>query len=328
VVGPRALGFAPGLAAALAGADADLVHLHGALWRFPALAVSRAARRTPVIVSPHGMLDPWAVRHGGLKKRLASALFVRRLLGRAVCLHSLCAEETAAIRAAGLAAPVCQIPNGVALPDLGTRTGVGSRQEGAERRQLLYLGRLHPKKGVHLLLEAWAEVMNEGLADRDGWRLLIAGWDEGSYEARLRRIVRERGLERQVRFLGQCDEAAKDALLRTVDGLVLPSRSEGLPQAVLEAWSYALPVLMTRRCNLPAGFAAGAALEIGCEPGAMAAPLRRFLKLSDAQRQAIGGRGRQLVSEHFAWAKVAAEMRAVYEWILHRRARPMVVTVA
>jgi glycosyltransferase involved in cell wall biosynthesis len=203
---------------------------------------------------------------------------------------------------------------------------LGSRPEGAGRRQLLYLGRLHPKKGVHLLLEAWADVMKQA-ACRDGWVLLIAGWDEGGYEARLRRIVRDRGLERQVRFLGPCDEAAKDALLRAVDGLILPSQSEGLPQAVLEAWSYAVPVLMTRMCNLPEGFAAGAALEIDLESAAMAAQLRRFLKMSDAERQAIGWRGRQLAAARFAWARVAADMRAVYEWVLRRRAPPPVLSL-
>src|SRR5918996_4264222 len=112
VIGPASLGFAPGLADALACADADLLHLNGALWRFPAFAVSRMARGgTPVVVSPHGMLDPWALGNGKLRKRVASLLFVRDLMERAACLHSLCEQETNAIRAAGLKTPVCQIPN-------------------------------------------------------------------------------------------------------------------------------------------------------------------------------------------------------------------------
>lgn len=331
VIGPRPFGFAPGLARALARADADLLHLNGALWRFPACAVAQLARRgTPVVVSPHGMLDPWALGNGKLRKRLAGALFVRGLLQRAQCLHSLCEQETAAIRAAGLRTPVCQIPNGVTLPDLEgiSESRVNLHQARAGRRVLLFLGRLHHKKGVHLLLEAWADVVKEQPASAEGWLLVIAGWSEGDYERRLKRTMQQLDLQRHVHFFGPCDEIAKDALLRSADGLVLPSQSEGLPQTVLEAWSYAVPVLMTRMCNLPAGFAVGAAMEISCEPKSMAEQLRRFLELRDADRRAMGWRGRQLAAERFSWARVAAEMRAVYEWILRRRDQPHVVTLA
>ena len=193
---------------------------------------------------------------------------------------------------------------------------------------MLFLGRLHPKKGVHLLLEAWADLMKERPACAADWRLVIAGWNEGDYERRLRRMVQDLGLQRHVQFSGPCDEGTKDALLRSADALILPSQSEGLPQTVLEAWSYARPVLMTRMCNLPAGFAAGAAVEISCQPKPMAQQLRRFLELRDADREAIGSRGRQLVADRFSWAKVASEMRAVYEWVLHRREPPDVVALA
>jgi glycosyltransferase involved in cell wall biosynthesis len=331
VIGPRSFGFAPGLADALARADADLLHLNGALWRFPAFAVSQVARcGTPVIVSPHGMLDPWALENGKLRKRVASLLFVRGLLERTKCLHALCEQETEAIRAAGLDNPVCQIPNGVALPDLSgtSESRVEWHQVRAGRRALLFLGRLHRKKGAHLLLEAWAEIVKEQPAWREGWLLVIAGWDEGGYERRLRLMVRELDLQRHVHFFGPCDEITKDALLRSADGLILPSQSEGLPQTVLEAWSYAVPVLMTRMCNLPAGFTVGAAMEISGEPKSMAEQLRVFLQLPDADRRAMGWRGRQLAAERFSWAKIAAEMRAVYEWVLRRRERPRVVTLA
>ena len=97
---------------------------------------------------------------------------------------------------------------------------------------------------------------------------------------------------------------------------MLPSLSEGLPLAVLEAWSYGLPVLMTEACNLPEGFAAGAALPIGTDRAGIAAGLRQLFALSDAERRDMGARGRALVRERFTWASVGEQMTAVYEWVL------------
>ena len=97
---------------------------------------------------------------------------------------------------------------------------------------------------------------------------------------------------------------------------MLPSLSEGLPVAVLEAWSYGLPVLMTEACNLPEGFAAGAALSIATDPAGIAAGLRRLFALSDAERRGMGARGRALVRARFAWASVGEQMAAVYRWVL------------
>jgi glycosyltransferase involved in cell wall biosynthesis len=97
---------------------------------------------------------------------------------------------------------------------------------------------------------------------------------------------------------------------------LLPSLSEGLPVAVLEAWSYGLQVLMTEACNLPEGFAAGAALSIGADPAGIAAGLRRLFALSDAERRAVGACGRALVRARFTWASVAEQMSAVYRWVL------------
>ncbi len=86
--------------------------------------------------------------------------------------------------------------------------------------------------------------------------------------------------------------------------------------AVLEAWSYGLPVLMTDACNLPEGFAAGAALRTEPEVVPMAGALRCLMAMSDADRRAMGARGRALVQERFAWPRVARQMKTVYEWLL------------
>ena len=122
----------------------------------------------------------------------------------------------------------------------------------------------------------------------------------------------------EVLFFGPAFEEEKKALLRSAEAFVLPSYSEGLPMSVLEAWAYGLPVVMTPECNLPEGFASGAALEIrNSEMGnAKWDGLRELIEMPEAQRCAIGMRGRRLVEDKFTWPKVAARMKEIYASLL------------
>ena len=319
VRGPRAAGFAPGLLPALAEAAPDVAHAAG-LWMCPSVAERRWARaaRRPYLVSPHGMLDAWALRNSAWKKRIAAALFERAHLEGAACLHALCAAEAEAIRAYGLRNPICVIPNGVDLPDPASaaRTPSWAGRFPADRPVLLFLGRLHPKKGLPELLHTWA-----GLP-RHAWQLVIAGWDQGGHRAELEAFVAARGLADSVTFVGPLHGADKAAAYAAASGFVLPSHSEGLPMTILEAWSHRLPVLMTAACNLPAGFAAGAAREIFADPARMARPLHEFLTADKSERDSIGQRGRALVEKDFLWPRIAERMRAVYHWVAAAGPRP------
>jgi poly(glycerol-phosphate) alpha-glucosyltransferase len=315
-VGSEAFGYAPRLGRALQGGSPSLLHTNG-LWMYPSLASRRWSRRArrPYLISPHGMLDLWAVRNAAWKKRLAGWLFEDAHLAGAACLHALTESEARAIRAYGLRNPICVIPNGVDLHEHPVLPRPAwAREIGEDRRILLYLGRLHPKKGLENLLRAWKDVQSTAAA-RD-WVLVVAGWDQGGHARRLERQAEALEITDSLRFVGPQFEDAKAASLAGADAFVLPSLSEGLPVAVLEAWSHGLPVLMTAACNLPEGFAAGAALPIGTDPAGVAAGLRRLFALSDAERREVGARGRALVRQHFTWASVAEQMIAVYRWML------------
>jgi len=306
--GPAALGYAPDLTKRLG--EHDLLHQHG-IWQGPSLAVSSWRKRTgkPVVISPHGMLDPWALANSGWKKRVARALYEHANLRGAACLHALAEAETKAIRAAGFANPVAEIPNGIDLPEAPC-----PKAESDGRKTLLFLGRLHPKKGLKELLSAWELIARNdpGLAAR--WRVVIAGWDDGGHREALMQQAASLPDVAQVEFPGALHGAEKHAAFCQADAFILPSHSEGLPIAVLEAWAYGIPTFITDDCNLPEGFARDAAVRITTDPAALAQVLRG--RLEDSGLAAMAERARSLCEEKFTWDSVAAQYLATYQWLL------------
>jgi poly(glycerol-phosphate) alpha-glucosyltransferase len=326
-IGPRSFGYAPGLLGLVMHSGAEVLHSHG-LWMYTSLLSRKAmSAGIPGVISPHGMLDPWALRNSRWKKTLARLLFEDSHLRRAGCLHALASAELTAIRALGLTGPVCVIPNGISLPAMGepeTPQATGPRRSTPTHRLLLHLGRIHPKKGLTNLLEAWARVKRRRASGADEWRLAIAGWesDSSTYERELRSRAAALGIEDSVSFPGPLYDAAKDAMLRDADAFVLASLSEGMPMAVLEAWSYRLPVIMTPECNLPEGFMAGAALKTETAVDALETGLADLFAMSDAERVQMGRAGRRLVQDRFNWDRTGQDFRAVYHWLVGGGPRP------
>jgi len=346
VIGPRRLGYAPQLLPALRERGPEVVMSHG-LWMYPSWAVYKWHRKTrrPYIVHPHGMLDWWAVRNSRWKKWLALAFYERRHLESAACIRALCEAEAKAIRSYGLKNPICIIPNGIDLPqengghasDERSQPSVIANLKAGRGKVLLYLGRIHPKKGLANLLRAWAALQQSQASTRDSrvdqWVLAIAGWDQNGHEPELKRLCDELGVAWQdgnnrsakpapVSFLGPQFNAAKAGCYRSCDAFILPSFSEGLPMAVLEAWAYAKPVLMTPACNLPEGFDVGAAVRIEPKTGKIIDGLREFFAMSRESQEAIGRCGRELAAARFNWNRIGCEMRAVAAWVLGRGAIP------
>lgn len=320
-IGPSAYSYMPELTSRLKVDAPDLVHLHG-LWMYPSRASVRWHRRTnsPYIISPHGMLDPWAVANAGWKKRMARLLYERANLSTATALHALTMDEAAALRAYGLRQPIAVIPNGVAVPDRRTWRNAGPwLGVQAKSKVLLYLGRLHPKKGLPSLLRAWASVAPD---KRRNWTLVVAGWSQVGHEDELKSVAASLGIADSVRFPGPLYGDAKEAAFARADAFVLPSLSEGLPMAVLEAWARGLPAIVTPACNLDIGVRRGAAICAEADPTALSIAVERLIGMSDNERRAMGLIGCSLVRERFTWPIVATQMSEVYRWMIDP-ARPM-----
>jgi glycosyltransferase involved in cell wall biosynthesis len=321
----RAWGYSNQLVPAMLDSELDILSVHG-LWKYCSVGSHRWHQRTgrPYVVHPHGMLEPWAVRNARWKKRIAAALYENQHLRGAACLRALSEAEAQSIRNYGLCNPICVIPNGVDLPDLHE---TNAKTQLANSKTLLYLGRLHPKKNISNLIRAWSETFKSQRGGGDRWILAIAGWDQGEHEAQLRQLTTDLGLLTSVIFLGPQFGADKSKCYHACDAFILPSLSEGLPMAVLEAWAHAKPVLMTPECNLPEGFEANAALRIGKAPEEIAAGLKVLREMSDDDRSQMGNRGRALVATRFSWPRIGEQMRRVYEWMLGGGSPPRSVMV-
>jgi len=258
------------------------------------------------------MLEPWALSYRRWKKAPVWWLWERRVISSAAVLHATAETEAANIRRLGIKNPIAVIPNGVDIPDRGRRGG-GS---GQPDRTVLFLSRIHPIKGLLNLVRAWA------LVRPAGWHLVIAGPDEGRHEQEVRRAVRQAGVEESVVFRGPVYGDAKWELLRSADVFVLPSYSENFGVAVAEALACGVPVITTQATpwNVLSQYQCGWWVPVGVEP--LAGALREAIGMSDAERRAMGERGRRLVEEKFSWPKIAREMKEVYEWVLGGGPKP------
>ena len=296
--GPSQIGYAPGLVDGLLAARLDVLHLHG-IWMYPSRAGARWAKATgkPYIISPHGMLDPWITSRGRWKKALARTGYERAGWRRANFLHALTAREAAVIESESGRSDSVVIAN--AAPPVGA--------ENLTPRSPLfaYIGRIHSKKNLLALVAAWSQ-----LDLPVGASLTIAGWGEAADLAALEAAVAVAGPA--VRFIGPVYGAAKHDLLTQARFMVLPSLSEGLPMAVLEGWAAGTPTIMTSECNLPQGFAGGAAIECGDSIDAILAALKQALALAPADWLAMSANARGLAAGSFSVGSIAARWGETY----------------
>lgn len=291
----------------------DLIHLHG-LFTFVSYAAycSASIAKIPLVVSPHGMLDPWALNNSRLKKKIFLSLIERRVLDRASAIHVLNAvEECALSQLVTLNSRVRVIPNGVSKQTIAVNaTSVGTRFK------LLFLGRLHPKKGLSELVTSLSILKQSHPEIMSKLEVNLVGWGNESYIKRLKSQVHELGLSDNVYFRGAAFDEDKARYFASADAFILPSFSEGLPMAVLEAWSYGLPVVMTPECNLPEGFESRAAIKIQTNPENLANSIAAMLAMPLDDLRAMGQRGLELVGQRFSWDSVAKQYLDMYDKVL------------
>ena len=327
----------------------DIVHLHG-LWNPNLHRCVEICRRwrIPYIIAPRGMLEPWSLKQKWLKKRIARFLYQDKDLKCAAALHATAESEADQFRKLGFKNPVVISPNGVNLPSEGviSCSSLVVSDKGEENR-VLFVSRMHPKKGVLELVEAWGRVRVEvesrsrtvdGL-DFSGWKVelvyTVNGEFEREYEAKVKARVKELGLENAFIFTGALDDEAKWGAYRRADLFVLPTYSENFGIVVAEALWAGVPVITTKgtpwsdlegdtnlmtndsRLTTKCGWWIDLPTE-GSNPTAWQAlddALVCAMSLRDKERGEMGERGRKLVEEKYTWDAVVKNMVKGYKEI-------------
>lgn len=283
----------------------DVVHINGC-WQPQLLFFQRAAQslRIPVVLSPHGMLEPWIVkRHYWTRKWPAIQLYQRGLVKRADCLHATADTEKDNLLRLGWNPRIVVIPNAVNIEELPLKDNWRTK------RRIVFMSRLHVKKGIELLLEALSYLKPH----LDSYEVIIAGEGESHYVETLKKAAISFGLSEVVKFVGGIYGAEKVCLLQSADFFVLPTYSENFGIVVAEALACGTPVITTHGTPWKEleDFACGWYIQVGVN--ALKNTLREAMSVTEEAIETMGRNGRRLIEERFATSIVAGKFLEQYK---------------
>lgn len=287
----------------------DILHLHEFRTIENALITPLAdAAGVPMVLSPHGTLTTRTGR--SLLKQGWDALLSRSIAQRIAHVIALTTQEQQDAQTLwqqlGAEAAFSVVPNGIALDELTPlpdATAFRARYGLGEARIVLFMGRLHARKGVDVLARAFRA------ANLPDTKLVIAGPDEGMRETLLRLA------DDNTVLTGYLDSSERLEALSAADVFVLPATGEGLSMAVLEAMGAGLPVLLSPGCNLPEVEPAGAGRVVTPDVASLAAALREMVS-DESALHTMSENARSLVRERFTLERVAQQLETVYRQVL------------
>jgi glycosyltransferase involved in cell wall biosynthesis len=268
----------------------------------------------PYVISPRGMLEPWSLSQKKIKKRIAMLLFQKKDLQMANCIHATANSEAKNLRALGFTNPIAIIPNGINLLDYPD-----FNKTKKTKRKLLFLSRIHEKKGVELLINSWNEL--DSIYTKS-WEIEIVGSGNDDYIETLKELINKYQLNSSVKISKPIYGIQKLQKYQSADLFVLPSYSENFGIVVAEALACKLPVITTKgvpwsELNL---LGCGDWIEIGIEP--LKESLKKMLLKSNEDLLKMGTIGRNLIVEKYSMNSTAKNMNKLYQWILNKKNKP------
>ena len=279
------------------------IHIHGIWEPFLHRCVKYAARhRLPHVISPHGMLEPWALTQRKWKKRLAWWLYQGTDLRKAKFLLATAPSEAEQFRKLGLKNPIEVLPNGIEYPE-----SLPARSKSSEEKTALFLSRIHPKKGLPMLAEAWAKLRPEG------WRMLVIGPDDHGHQAELELLVAKLGLSSSWKFCGPVYGIAKSQAFVDADLFILPTYSENFGIAVAEALAHQLPVITTDQAPWKGLLEHRCGWWVPANVEGIQGALQQATQQSSDELKSMGQSGRNWVQKEFAWPSITKRLIPIYE---------------
>jgi glycosyltransferase involved in cell wall biosynthesis len=293
----------------------DVVHIH-AVFNHASIAAARACRkkRVPYIVRPLGTLDPWSMKQKPLRKKVFWHAGVQKMLTGAAAIHYTSDEEQRAVEES------LNLNHGVVVPlGVDSKRVVPESRAPQERPYVLVLSRLHPKKALAVLIEAFLSLIV--LEEFESWSLVLAGDGPADYVASLKRIVERQHATEFVKFPGWLSDEKREAALGNASLLALPSYQENFGLCVMESLAHGVPVLISPHVNLAGAIeSAGAGWIAAVDKNSLQKVLAEALRSEDERRRR-GTAGRSLASK-FSWPAVAASLCELYGSILKHRKSP------
>lgn len=305
--------------------NVNLMHITG-LWEPSTHASFALARKysIPTIVSPQGMLEPWALNNSFYKKKFSWYLYQNRDLKYINVLHATAEQEAENLKKLGLKQPIAIIPNGINFKDYDKTQNISKFNNNNElyvkkkdyRRKLLYLSRIHPKKGLINLVKAWEKLKP------NKWKVIVAGPDEGGHRQDVEKLISEKKLSEYFEFIGPVEGKSKYDLYKSSDLFILPTYSENFGIVVAEALMSGLPVITTKGAPWEGLVKndCGWWIDIGVDP--MIKTLKQALSLSPDILDQMGNRGKIYAENNFGYASIAKKMLEVYDWVLKKKNKP------
>ncbi len=294
----------------LAQEKPDLVHIHG-IWDPQTWWFQKQAQKLgiPVVVSPRGMLEPWILRRNRHKKIPALLLYQRKAILRADYIHATAESERDNIMFLGLNGLIHTIPNGVDVSTTEIRTDWGTN------KKILYLSRIHVKKGIEILIRAV-----DALRDRlEGYQVIIAGQGEESYIQSLDEMIRELKLEGIVRLAGGLYGEEKWDAYKTADFFVLPTFSENFGNVIVESLESGTPVITTWGAPWEELILEKCGWWIDLSLENLIEAMKQALVITPFEREQMGRRGRHLVESKYTIGQVTLRMIEFYKTVIARK---------
>lgn len=283
----------------------DIVHVN-CCWTPDCAMIQRLAQKRgyKVVLTPHGMLEPWIIkRHYWTRKVPALWLYQKAAVQRADCVQATAESERDNLLKLGYNSNIKVVRLGI------DAESIEMKKSWKKSRQILFLSRVHVKKGINFLVEA-ADVLRNEL---QGYKILVAGEGDADYVEAMKRMICDRGLQDIVQLIGGVYGDEKWRLFQTSDFFVLPTHSENFGLAIAESLASGTPVIST--VGTPwsdlNSSEAGAWIEIGTEP--LVETLRRFLSLSEDELETMGRNGRKLIETKYSAHVMAEQMMEVYK---------------